>query len=618
MISYDLDVALDPAGTIDGQVTIRLNALLDPVSRIRLDLVDELTVDAALSGGTDLAFTHGGDSLVIWPTEPLPPGAELDLTVQWHGRPPRHGNYHAGLLYRHHEAGTPDDTSDDQPTIASINEPWSAHSWWPCKDHPSDKALVSVALTVPDDLVGLSNGDLLDESVPGPGLRRFVWQEAYPIATYLVAVYASNYVSWSEACDVTVADPPGLPVPLEYHVFPQTETSARERFARTCEMLEFFTGLAGPYPFAGEKYAQLEVKWGGAMENQTVTAIGSFVFASDIDYEALIIHELSHHWFGDSLTPSVWADIWLNEGFARYAEALWIEHSRGAEAYRRFMIARGFEAHDDLFQEQGRLGDPDPVLPNILVYDKGAWVLHMLRLLIGDDDFFAFLSAYAQDPDLVHGSTTTADMIAVAEQVSARDLQGFFTPWLQTSEIPRIRYAVSVTDRDVTVEFHQLQETVFELAVPVVLQTATGPIQELAHLDSRHVVAQWTVAGSIETVAVDPDSLVLMQALPAPAQAIQIHGPYPNPLSTAAGSFELFLQRNGEVLVDMYDIAGRKVAAWNLGQVTATGLAGDEAATPLIWTWRPESAGRRLPSGTYALVFRTGSAQATARVTLLH
>ena len=623
---YDLDVRLLPeTSSIVGTVTITLRALDAPLDRILLDLVDELTVDEIVAGATPLAFAHDGDSLVVDPGPDLAPGAELAFTVRWHGRPPRHGNYNAGLLFRRYSADTPTDPSDDRPAICSINEPWSAHAWWPCKDHPSDKALVTVAVEVPDDLVAVANGELLAESEPEPGWRRYAFAEAYPIATYLVAVYASDYVSWSEDCAVSAADPPGQPVPLEFYAFPHNEADARADLAVTCDMLEFFSGLVGPYPFAGEAYAQLEVEWGGAMENQTVTALGSFLLTGNGHWETVIIHELAHQWFGDSLTPAVWSDIWLNEGFARYSEALWVEHVQGRAAYVDFMHEIGYLAHEHLFQDHESLLAPSPVLPNILVYDKGAWVLHMLRMLLGDADFFAFLADYATDPELVLGSVTTAQMIAVAEARAGRSLAGFFTPWLTTSAVPVLRYAVTAPTGATTgagqvdVLLRQVQAPLFEVAVPVRIYQPDGVRDELAVLDVRRRTFSWPVDGPVDSVVVDPDTLVLMDARAETRGDLQVAGPFPNPVSGSQVAFQLYLTDSSQVVVRMVDMAGRIEATWDLGLLPATGEASDPVAVPHTWRWQPLGPGQRRPAaGVYHLLFATGETTVSRKITLLH
>lgn len=612
VLSYDLDLRIDPGGlSIAGQVRVGLAALRHGLQEVRLDLVDDLTCTAVTAGGQELPFVHSGEALTIQLAAPLAQAQRETLTVAWQGRPPRHGEMLVGLLYRQHSAGTPDDPGDDVPIVANLSQPWSAHSWWPCKDHPADKALVSCAVTVPDTLKAVSNGVLLGQDDPEPGWRRYRWREAYPLATYLVGVAVSNYEMWQEDCAATGGGP------LEFHVFPQDRPHAEVDFAPTCAMLEFLTGLVGPYPFAGEKYAQVEIKWTGAMEHTTATFVSQMLLTGDGRFETLVLHELAHHWFGDSLTPGAWSDIWLNEGFARYCEALWVEHAYGRQAYLDFMGSIGRPRHPDFFAEQGLLGDPDPILPNLLVYDKGAWLLHSLRLLLGDDGFFALLRDYAGDPALVQGTVRRQDLVAAAERQAGRPLAGFFTPWLETAAVPRLWWESRPGPDGVHLVFHQLQDPVFELAVPVRAETPAGSRERTFLLTGREQSFHWATGSPVTGVAVDPDSVVFMFRDQAPPPPLTVSGPRPNPAPAAGGEFDLFLMESSEVVVNVYDIRGRKLEKKNLGPLPATGPAGDDSSQPHRWRWRPDLLSPPPPSGVYWLEFRAGTARAVRKITLL-
>lgn len=613
VLSYDLDLRIDPAaGSISGQVAIGLAALQEGLQEVHLDLVEALTCTAVTARRVPLTFSQDGETLLIQLAGPLQAAARETLTVAWQGRPPRHGEMLVGLLYRQHNAGTLDDPTDDVPIVANVSEPWSAHSWWPCKDHPADKALVSCAVTVPDTLRAVSNGTLLGQDDPEPGWRRFRWREAYPLATYLVGVAVSNYETWQQDC----LTPTGT-VPLEFHVFPQDRPHAERDFAPTCAMMEFLTGLAGPYPFAGEKYAQVEIKWTGAMEHTTATFISQMLLTGDGRFESLIVHEMAHHWFGDSLTPGAWADIWLNEGFARYCEALWAEHAYGRQAYVDFMGSIGLDRHPDFFSEQGLLGDPDPILPNLLVYDKGAWLLHSLRQLLGDEAFWALVRDYAGDPDLQQGTVRRQDLVAAAERQAGRSLAGFFTPWLESAQVPRLWWESRPGPEGVSLTFHQLQETVFELGVPVRAETQAGPLERTFVVTGRDQSFRWPTDSPVQQVTVDPDSLVFMIRGQAPPAPLAVRGPLPNPVGATGGSFNLFLINDAEVVVVIYDARGRLVQNEALGWLQATGPAQDEASVPHIWFWQPDRRSPRLASGVYWLEFRGNGARAVRPATLL-
>ncbi|MCK9996884.1 MAG: M1 family metallopeptidase [Candidatus Krumholzibacteria bacterium] len=616
--SYDLDIQLFPDDwSLTGRVDIGMTALAGDLTRLRLDLVNDLTCDSVTFSGRGVAFTHQGDSLVVTFDTPLATASAETLTIRWHGRPPRHGAFFTGLMFRVHDSGTPRDPADDMPIIANQSQPWSAHSWFPCKDHPSDKALVSLTATVPEPLQVISNGVLVYEDAPETGLRRFAWREEYPIATYLISVAATNYVSWSEEC--VVAD--GDPVHLDFHVFPQDRAAAEFDLARTCDMMDFMTTLAGPYPFTGEKYAQVEFKWIGSMEHQTATSLSPVVFTGDRRFELVVIHELAHQWFGDSLTPKVWADIWLNEGFARYCEALWIEHDAGIGDYQEYMRQIGPLRHPDLFVNDGVLIDPDPILPNTLIYDKGAWVVHMLRMLIGDDAFFSFLADYATAPDLALGGVTLDDMIGFAETAAGRDLNGFFGPWLETSAVPVVTPRVFPIFRGpdshrVLVLFTQHQDPLFEVAVPVVIYTDCGIQQELAVLSERSETFTWQAECPVDSVVVDPEGMVLMKSGNAPSPVLQVIGPWPNPVQTGGAEFRIYLTSEREVTVKLYDARGRLMKEEHLGSYAATGPENDPDAEPHIWTWTTGMA--RTPAGVYWLEFDAAGARSVKKLTLLH
>jgi len=292
-----------------------------------------------------------------------------------------------------------------------MSQPAHAQSWWPCKDRPGDKFLVSMALTVPDTLVGVSNGTLVGVTSLGDGRETWRWREDYPIAAYLVSVAVSDYTLLQEEC-LTGG---GTAVPLRHWVFPEDAVDAAVDFAPMCEMMDLCEQRYGPYPFAGEKYGHAEFIWPGAMEHQTVTSIGSSSVSGDRSRDWLIAHELGHQWFGDSLTPREWADIWLNEGLATYTEALWYEHRDGAAAYLAFMDQARNEAEWLL---DGPVYDPMPVFPGRVIYDKGAWILHMLRGRMGDAAFFEFLQEWGSGGGRPGGTVVTKEFIALASSLA--------------------------------------------------------------------------------------------------------------------------------------------------------------------------------------------------------
>jgi len=623
VISYDLDFRLDPAHrSIAGEVSISLVFLRSIDEPLELDLVSELDCTNVVSGSQTLAFWQQEESLFITlPTAPVT-DETMTISVAWEGQPPRHGNYYAGLLFRTHDENTPD-PGDDVPIIASISEPWSAHSWWPCKDHPADKAIYKASITVPDTLIAISNGTLTETTVDESGWRTFHWAEEFPMPTYLFSVAVSNYLFWEESCPVDDAWPGHENIPLEFYFFPEDEPAARSDMEPTCQMMQMLTSIAGPYPFKGEKYAQVEIKWAGAMEHTTATSISQYLITGDREYETIIVHEMAHHWFGNSLTPAAWADIWLNEGFARYSEALWVEFAYGRQAYVDFMATIGRNAHPDLFHGAGILADPDPILPNILVYDKGAWVLHMLRVLIGDQAFFTFLRDYAQNPDLAMNSITTQDMIGAAEIASGRDLQDFFTPWLTTDLVPSLQVRTFLNQAEhgagpdpyVRIEINQVQDPVFIMALPIRLHTACGDIDEIITIEDRSTVWRSSTTCKIDSVSIDPESLALFQMGPAPDVVLRIEGPIPNPVTKEGTDFFFTIKEAGSLVVNLYDVRGRRLASFNGGQYLANTDSNDPAH---LWHWDGTAAGKKLTAaGVYWLEFLVSGTRQVHKVVFL-
>lgn len=624
ILSYDLDLKLDPAPgptagvvALTGRVDIGLVALHAGVDTLVLDLVPQFTCDGITRAGQLLAFTRTGEELHIAVPGGLATAAPETVTIAWHGRPPRHGNLYVGMMYRSDDAGTPGDPADDVPLMFTVSEPWSAHAWWPCKDHPADKAQVSLAATVPADLSVVGNGSLETVTDAEPGWRRFAWRERYPLPTYLVSVAASRYAPWTEECRPMGADA----VPLEFHALEPDVPAARELFAETCAMMDLLTSRLGPYPFAGEKYAQVEVIWGGAMEHTTATSLGQFMLTGDRRYENVVIHEMAHQWFGDSLTPSRWSDIWLNEGFATYAEALWLEHSEGAQAYHDFLQLVGPQRHPDRFAGAGTLSNPSPILPNTLVYDKGAWVLHMLRQVIGDDAFFRFLRDYAADPALAQGSVDTADMIARAQVAAGRDLGAFFTPWLDTDEVPVLSLEVvrrrAAAPGSATIRLRQHQPTPLTVPVPLVIRSGTELIHVTAVLDARSQDFTYDLAGRMDDVAADTDRPTLARWLATTPPALTVRGPAPNPVGAAGADFTIFLTDDSQLFVKIYDSRGALLADLDAGALVATGPADDPAATGAPWHWAPADAPTHLPSGCYWFEFRAGNHRRAVPLTLV-
>ena len=409
---YKLNLDIEPSdSTISGLVEMKAIATVNDLDTVVLDLFANMSVDSV--SGDASSYYRSGDFLLIELSLPVPEGNTFTVQVAYHGQPVRYG-LGGPFAFDYH---------GDDPIIWSLSEPYGARAWWPCKDTPGDKAdSVDMIVTVPDNLIAASNGTLLGTTENGDGTHTYHWHEGYPITTYLVSLAITNYETWSEWFHYQ----PGDSLEVQYYAYPEDYESARNQLTQTIDMLAYFHEIFGPYPFLREKYGIAQFAWGGGMEHQTITSQGGFG-------TVLTVHELAHQWWGDKITNANWHEIWLNEGFASYAEALYFEHSLGSDYLKTYL-----QMMDRYYRYPIYVDDTTSVsrIFNITVYDKGGWFLHMLRHIVGDATFFDILLAYSNDPRFAYGNVTTAGFQDVCETISGEDLDWFFQPWIYEAGRP--------------------------------------------------------------------------------------------------------------------------------------------------------------------------------------
>ena len=405
---YNLKVTYDPAShQLTGVQDIAARAT-QSLSSFNLDLRG-LTVQSVTVDGAVAKFTRKGDELSVTPARGLVKGGTFSTEVRYSGIPEGYTDPVLGSLGF---------LATDDGAIAQ-GEPEVAASWFPVNDHPRDKATYEIALTVPDGLAALSNGTLKGKSRVTGGLTKWQWQETSPMASYLAMVMIGEY-------RVTEGKHGSLPVVTAVHK--SLPTSVDKVMARTPELLDFLVTQFGPYPFeATGGIVHNDPRFGFALENQSRPVYSPGFFSSTESAIGVQIHELAHQWYGDSVSVDSWRDIWLNEGFATYAEWLWSEKSGGETAQQTF---------DGLYASRGarsgwrvKPGDPGKKdLFSSAVYQQGGMTLHALRITIGDQKFFPLLKQWAAKKQ--DGNATTAEFVALAQQVSGENLQGFFDAWL--------------------------------------------------------------------------------------------------------------------------------------------------------------------------------------------
>jgi len=581
---YHLALRVEPADqTIAGILTMEARAAIDALREVQLDLFANMSVDQV--GGAAASFSRQGDVLTLTLDRSYSSGEVFQVRIQYSGAPTLTG--FASFAFVQHATG---------PIIASLSEPYYARTWWPCKDSPADKAdSLYMDINVPSDLMAISNGTL-DSSVTANGRTTFYWRHRYPITTYLVSVAISNYASINDT--YTFSD--GTRMPLRYFVFPQALEIATSDLADTPDMLDYFNSVFGDYPFKNEKYGMAQFAWAGGMEHQTITSLGSFG-----DY--LVAHELAHQWWGDMISPSTWKDIWLNEGFATYAEALYAGHRGGASAYHAYM-----QRLDTTFP--GTVVVNDTTSLNVVfsrtVYRKGAWVLHMLRAQIGEPTFFDLLKRYGSDPRYRFGNATTQDFQNLAESLSGQDLDWFFDQWLQREGRPTLRFAWKYEPHGellLRVLQEQRGET-YRLPITVAAIAGNDTTFFATEFNTKCQNLSFALAQAPAQVAIDPDNWVLETQQPVDfdvftedcsllPQNFALEKAYPNPFQPSASHLAVTfsLAATAEVKLSVYDLTGRLVRTIFRGRLPA----GEHNF--LAWDGRDD--GRRAVStGVYLLV----------------
>ncbi len=412
---YNIAIELDYQNElIFGEVEIKGEFTTSPEEKIYLNFHDNMKIHKVELEGKEVNFEHHNTTLVI---DNADKEKSYKIKVKYEGTPKRLGFGSFNF-----------DEYNSDPVIFTLNEPNYASTWFPCNDLPDDKATMHISITADSSLTSVSNG-VLDSVSTKFDKRTFHWSSDYQISTYLICINSAKYKEFNQTY---IAD--DYEMDINYYVFEDHLEKAKIDFEEQVQYLEFFSDLFGEYPFVNDKYGVVEFMWGGgAMEHQTISGFGYTMFTGNKRFEYVIIHELAHQWWGNAIGPKTWKDIWLNEGFATYSEALYFEHRDGKEALQRYMQNYfGYYEHTTLYDPQGSLFGST-------VYRKGAWVLHMLRRELGDDVFFEILRNYYET--YKYKNASTLDFKKVVEKISQKNLTKFFDQWVFNGMgIPDIKY----------------------------------------------------------------------------------------------------------------------------------------------------------------------------------
>lgn len=499
----------DASNAITGETTVTVRYLRDGVADLTLDLATAvagrgMTVQSVRKGGPidtpgpaadNIAFTHADNRLRLV----LPPqskaGQELMLTVRYRGVPGE------GLGIGNNLHG--------ERTFFANNWPNQVRHWLPTIDHPYDKATGEFVVTAPNHYQVVANGLLVEELDLPNGARRTHWKQSVPVASWLhtlgVARFTAHHAGVIEG------------VPLQTWVFPQDREAGLQLFEDASRRaMRFFASNIGPYPY--EKLANIQATgFTGGTEYASAIFYGEKNVASG---RGPVVHEIAHQWFGDSVTERDWDDVWLSEGFATYFALLFIEHDEGRDAFAselqrtRTTVLQLERKLPDTPVIHRNLADMSKVLNN-LVYQKGGWMLHMLRQEVGNEHFWQAIREYYRR--YRDSNASTADLRAVFEQVSGKPLDWFFTQWLNRPGAPKLegawRYDAATQQVEMSLTQAQTGEP-FRVNVDVSVATSAGapPVIARVAMTGRRATATIAVSGAPVSVTLDPATTLLFEA----------------------------------------------------------------------------------------------------------
>jgi aminopeptidase N len=601
-IHYDLDVV--PSRTsfhVDGRMTLTLVVRAAGLTHVDLDALEMTFSSVKVNGVARTGWSWSAGKLLVPVCEgpscpPHAPGDTLVVEVTYAANPSM-GFY-----------------TYPRNTYTSV-EPDLARRWWPCYDQPFDKATLDLRATVPSTESCWSNGVLVSVTPSGtPGLNVWHWRETHPIATYLVSIAVANYWRWDQSA---------LGIPIVNVAFPEDSTKAKLDYVHLPQMMTVFSTGFGAYPF--DKYGQATVEpYGpGGMEHQTMTTLRRSLLRGDRFYEYVWSHELAHQWWGDWVTCVDFRDIWLNEGFASFGEAYFVEQHYSPAAYDS-AIAQAMNAA--LAEDQNLrypLYNPPPgKMFGTTIYKKGESVLHMLRRIVGDAAFFDGLRLYGTR--FAYGNATTRDFQEAIEDAWGQPLDWFFDPWVFEAGIPTYAWTWQVASPDppqaghVDLGLHvrQVQTSAPFYRMPIEFRVTRAALPDTVVTVWNEAVEEQAFAvrirGTVTGVVFDPRASILKRIQPgvldagAPIATTAPGGGHvalrvsPNPASGAValrGTWHPGTTAGAgpgpEVArFAVYDATGRLVR--DLGDV------GRPAGAPFVVSWdRTDQAGRRVVPGLY-------------------
>ena len=532
---------------IKGKVTVYF-LVTTATNNIQLDLMSPLIVDSVKQRNTLLTKQHNNNIITVNFPASLNAGVQDSITIFYRGVPPNTG---FGSFVQDQHLGT--------PVMWSLSEPYGSRDWWPCKNGLDDKAdSIDIIITTPSQYKAASNGLLQSETLVNGGTQKLAyWKHRYPIAAYLVCFAVTNYTVFNNSVLLG-----GINLPMQTYCYPENLASFQAGTQNVLDALQLFHNNYGDYPFIKEKYGHVQFGWGGGMEHQT----NSFIVSVN---ESLVAHELAHQWFGDKVTCASWEDIWLNEGFATYMAAFYMENKYPANTIN----ARKSVINNITSSPGGSVWVEDTtnvgrIFSGRLSYNKGSYLLYMLRWKLGDAVFLKALQQYQKDTKLAYGFASTDDLKRNLEQVSGQNLTEFFKDWFKGQGYPTynvqwsqiganyVRIKMNQTTSHTSVDF-------FELPVALKFKNATQEKTIVVDNKNNGEIFLRNIGFIADTVLIDPEYWLVTKnnvsaKVPdagAGQNTVQV---FPNPVPDR---FYIYLRNMASATanINLYNAAGQRV-----------------------------------------------------------
>lgn len=458
--------------------------------KLTFDLDEELTVDSVYYHANKIVFSHNNDILEITLPEYVNGGVTDSLLIFYQGIPVEDDSYTFSL-----------DEHNGIPVMWTLSEPYGAKDWWPCKQNLNDKIdSVDIYVNAPSDYKVAGNGILISE-IENKLRKTTHWKHNHPVAAYLIAFAVTNYDSFSNWVELNS----GKNLEVLNYVYPEDKNKWMEDSEHIASMIRLFSELFIEYPFSDEKYGHAQFGWGGGMEHQTMSFMGSLEFE-------LMSHELAHQWFGNYVTCGNWQNIWLNEGFATFLSGLCFKYLLDGvwwPVWKRLNIERVTREPDgSVFLADTT--DEARMFDSRLSYSKGALVLNMLRYEIGDDNFYQSVKNYLNDPQIRNAYAYTPQLIAHFEQEADTSLTEFFNDWLYGEGYPRftIEYLQNISGTvNLTLNQFPTHQSVdfFEITVPISFQGINNDTIIYFHNTHSDQTFEFFLNFEISDIMLDPD-----------------------------------------------------------------------------------------------------------------